>query len=71
MYSRISRLTHMQMHIILNIYAIIKGGIFVRGDSKCYLYYCSVSVSVLTIKGTDCDLVHLGEVANLSGGNVQ
>ena len=30
----------------------------------------SVSVSVLTIKGTECDLLHLGQVANLSGGNV-
>ena len=30
----------------------------------------SASVSVLTIKGTECDLIHLGQVASISGGNV-
>ena len=32
--------------------------------------YFSVSVSAVTIKGTECDLLHIGQVANLSGGNV-
>ena len=35
-----------------------------------YIIYNSASVSVLTIEGTECDLRHLGQVANLSGGNV-
>ena len=31
---------------------------------------CRVSVSVLTIAGTDCKLVELGGVANSTGGQV-
>ena len=35
-------------------------------DATCI----SASVSVLTIKGTECDLLHLGQVADQSGGYV-
>ena len=35
-----------------------------------YLYFCSVTVSVITIKGTTCNLFDLGQVGQITGGQV-
>ena len=36
-----------------------------------YIYrFFSVSVSVISIKGTDCKMVELGKVADVTGGQV-
>ena len=34
------------------------------------LFYYSVSISVITIEGTDCNLAELGRVADITGGQV-
>ena len=34
------------------------------------IYFCSVSVSVISVKGTECKMVELGQVADVTGGQV-
>ena len=34
------------------------------------LYHCRVIVSVVSIKGTDCRIIELGQVADQTGGKV-
>jgi len=38
---------------------------------NCPTIICSVTVSVLTIRGTECGLIELGQVANITGGEVK